>query len=194
MIPLDEFPLTVSFNLFEGNCGWGGFKVGILFKAPAIANIDVALILLNSCNAFCGSLYGNKAAIVFRAFCWAKILAVVAAGFGMGLLKAAEKAEGSFLGDEGVLVLSLLVPNVRDLEVKAGIIGVLFDGLTLDLGLELLLSPFCFCWSLGLEPAEGIFLNCLKSLKMELEAALLFKPLVGELGILLEDDPKGVPA
>ena len=95
--------------------------------------------------------------MVLRAFCWAKILAVVAAGLGMGLLKAAEKAEGSFFGDEGELVFNLLVPKVKDLEVKAGIIGVLFEGFTLDLGL---LPLTCCGWgcSVGLDP-EGTFLN-----------------------------------
>ena len=137
---------------------------------------------------------------------------MVTAGFGMGLLNVAEKAEeldellslwllfddgdccddldpGEDLGDPPevglvLILLPLLLPSCKVLPgVKEGMIGVLFDGFKLDL----LFPTTLFDW-IGWSPAlvRGFFLNCLRSLTIEEDFLLLVddKP----FGLVGDDD------
>lgn len=131
----------------------------------------------------------------------AKRLAVVTAGFGMGLLNVAEKAEDESLeevfedgdcddldpGDDPVVGLVLILPLLPCCKVlpgvKDGMIGVLLDGFKLDL--LLLLTTLLDVGTCSPALVRGFFLNCLRSLTIEEDFLLL---LVKPFGLVGDDN------
>ena len=100
-----------------------------------------------NCSYFFKAFHEKKNIIILTC---AKRLAVVTAGFGMGLLNVAEKAEDESLevfdvgdcddldpGEDPVVGLVLILPLLPCCKVlpgvKDGMIGVLLDGFKLDL-------------------------------------------------------------